>query len=329
MLRSTDDTPLPDPPPLHKTCIGGLLMGIANLIPGVSGGTMILAVGIYTEFIDSVADVSVLRLSRRRILFLGAVGVCALVGIKGFAPVILYLLFHHTTAMYALFIGMTLGGAPLLWRSLAKGGAGWYVAIAIGFLIMVAIASARRTDGLPEGRLVDVVVGCVAAVTMVLPGISGSYMLLIMGQYERVVQSVRDMNFSIIIPVGIGVVLGVVLLSNALKFLLHRYERATIGFLLGMLLGSVISLWPFGQKPSPDALAGRDDTELITYAAAHGIDGVDGLGGEELATHILAGWDDRSEDPYSGRHVAEALAMVVLGFGMTFMLARKGEVLSR
>ena len=96
--------------------IAGLLMGIANLIPGVSGGTMILAMGLYEEFIDSIADLTALRFSRRRIVFLGIIGLSAAGAILGLAGVILYLLFHHTIAMFALFIGLTLGGAPLLFK---------------------------------------------------------------------------------------------------------------------------------------------------------------------------------------------------------------------
>ena len=215
-----------------RTAVAGVLMGVANLIPGVSGGTMILAVGLYGEFIDSVAEITALRFSVRRVVFLGVLGVFVAMTIKGLAGVVLYLLFHHAIAMYSLFIGMTLGGVPLLMRSLQRPGVGGGVAVSAGVLLMILIALGRQYASVPQNTVVDVVAGVVAATTMVLPGISGSYMLLIMGQYDRVVGAVDRLDFSIIVPVGIGAVAGIVVLSNALKYLLHHYQRVTLCFLL-------------------------------------------------------------------------------------------------
>ena len=308
-----------------RTCVGGLLMGIANLIPGVSGGTMILALGLYPEFIDSVADVTALRLRRRRIVFLGLIGASALVAIVGLADAILYLLFHHDSAMYALFIGLTLGGAPSLFRSVQPFGAVGLVFTLAGMGLMVAVARMTGGPGFSPNAVTDLVCGTVAAVTMVLPGISGSYMLLILGQYDRIVGSIPDREFGIIIPVGIGVVLGVVLLSNTLKFLLRRFERPTIGFLLGMLLGSMIGLWPFGRQPSPDALERRTAAELARFAEIKGVGAHPGLSRGELAEHILAGWSERNtENDYASGSVALAALLVVGGFLTTAALSRRG-----
>ena len=322
------DVPGNRPPSIAKTAIGGVLMGIANLIPGVSGGTMVLAVGLYNEFIDAVADLTAFRFSRRRIVFLGVLGGCAAVSIKGLAPVILYLLFHYDSAMYALFIGMTLGGAPILARSLGRISLSNIVAVACGLAVMVAVVLARDRAAVPQSTAVDVLAGLVAATTMVLPGISGSYMLLIMDQYERIVAAVRDLNFAIIVPVGIGAVAGVVLLSNILKLLLHRFERATIGFLLGMLLGSVIGLWPFGRIPSDDALNDRSPTELMQFAERRGIDVPQDLSPDALAGHILEHWSaDGTLDPYAPMTVGFAALAACAGFIATYSMSRKGASL--
>ncbi len=321
--------PSPDPPspaPGHvRTAFGGVLMGTANLIPGVSGGTMILAIGIYNEFIDSVADVSAFRFSKRRFLFLGVLGFFALGAIKGLAPLILYLLFHYTSAMYALFIGLTLGGAPLLWRSLDRKTASAVSAIVAGMGLMTAIAVANRTSALPVNMGVDVGVGMVAATTMVLPGISGSYMLLILGQYERVVAAVESMNLRVLIPVAIGAGLGIVLLSNVLKFLMHRFERATVGFLLGMLVGSVIGLWPFGREPSQDALENRSAEELVVYMAKVGIAPPEEPSHESLMGQISTHWGDRTVSDYATGSVVPAGLMVIAGFCGTTILGRRGR----
>lgn len=316
-------------------------MGMANLIPGVSGGTMVLAMGLYTEFIDSVADVTALRFSRRRLLFLLVIGVCAVGTIGGLAGVILYLLFHHATAMYALFIGMTLGGAPLLAKSLRPMRGDAAVSVMLGFGVMVGVFMMKETGAMPHNTAMDFASGVVGSTTMVLPGISGSYMLLVLDQYDRIVGTIEELKDAlkdrdrqklkrvlwIVVPVGIGVVLGIVALSNVLKFLLHRFERPTIGFLLGMLLGSVIGLWPFGRVPSDDALVRRDMSELVTFAARHEIPLVDAGDKDAIVTQILTGWSVRGVDDYAADTIVVAVLMVMVGFAVTFTLARRGASL--
>ena len=321
-------SPAPPRPPIAKSLIAGLLMGVANLIPGVSGGTMILAMGLYTEFIDSVADVTALRFRSRRFVFLGIVAAGAAAAIVGLAPVILYLLFNHDSAMYALFIGLTLGGAPTLIRSIRPVGASAVIGTIGGVGAMVAIVLTRDRAVLPQNTVMDVVAGAVAAVTMVLPGISGSYMLLIMGQYDRVLRAIELRDLHIIVPVGIGVLIGIVLLSNALKFLLHRFQKPTVGVLLGMLLGSVLGLWPFGREPSTDALEARQATELLRFAERKGVAVDAGLGRQELVGQIIRQWDDRDRgEDYSPMTVAVALVVAACGFMATWSLSKRGTTL--
>jgi putative membrane protein len=325
-----------------RSVIGGVLMGIANLIPGVSGGTMILAVGLYEEFIDSVADVTALRLSWRRITFLAVVGGCAVAAIVGLAGAILYLLFHYTVAMFALFIGLTLGGVPLLARSLKPLRWDVIVAVLAGLGLMIGVFLLKGGAGFPHNMGMDFVSGVVGSTTMVLPGISGSYMLLVMDQYDRVVGAVRDLkdalrardgallksNLAIVIPVGIGAVLGIVLLSNLLKLLLHRFHRATVGALLGILLGSVIGLWPFTQTVGEKALEARTMEEIRAYAARIHLPGVDGIESKE---ELIAWVTDpevlrqREAPGLAVGSVVTAVLMALVGFGVTFALSRLGD----
>ncbi len=309
-------------PGLLRTAAAGVLMGIANLIPGVSGGTMILAMGVYQEFIDSVADVTALRFSLRRLVFLGIVGGCAVGAIVLLAGVILYLLFHYSSAMYALFIGLTLGGAPLLARSLRPLRADVVVATLAGLALMLGIVLLKSSGSLPHNMGMDFVNGLVGATTMVLPGISGSYMLLVMDQYERVVGAVSDLNLRIIVPVGIGAVLGIVGLSNLLKYLLRRHHRVTVGVLLGILLGSVLGLWPFGRTPSERALERRPAAELRELAASWRIAGVEQATDADLAEHIRASWETRGRRGYSAGAVAAAVGLAVVGFAGTYSVSR-------
>lgn len=281
---------------LIQTAIGGMLMGVANLIPGVSGGTMILAMGLYEEFIDSVADVTALRFSARRIVFLGVLGTCAAGAVVVLSSVILYLLFAYSSLMFALFIGLTLGGTPTLLKMIGRVTGPVVIATVAGIAVMVLIALAGRGAEMPRNTGMDLVSGVVGSTTMVLPGISGSYMLLVLNQYDRVIGAVDDLRQQdwsalwVMGPVGIGGVIGIVGLSNLLKFLLHRYEKVTLGFLLGMLLGSVLGLWPFGRPPTEKILEKRSDQELLAYAEGLGIEGAKGLSKHELAEHILIAW---------------------------------------
>ncbi|MFH1746906.1 MAG: DUF368 domain-containing protein [Planctomycetota bacterium] len=328
---------------LVRVAVAGVLMGTANLIPGVSGGTMVLAMGIYQEFIDSVADISRLRISVRRLVFLGVLGLFAVGAILGLAGLILYLLFQHPTAMFALFIGLTLGGAPLLYRQLRPLRVDAIIATLVGLIIMIGILMLRNA-GLPHNTPMDVVSGLVGSTTMVLPGISGSYMLLILDQYERVVGAVDDLKESlsarnmqalwaalkIVIPVGIGAILGIIGLSNLLKFLLHRFRRPTVGVLLGILLGSVIGLWPFGKAPGEKALERHTPTELRGFAEKWEIADVaetdDGSQTDEnkqrLVETIRANWQQRGAIGYSAGYILVAVVCAVVGFGITFALSR-------
>lgn len=303
------------PARLIQTAIGGVLMGVANLIPGVSGGTMILAMGLYEEFIDSVADVTALRLSARRIVFLGVLGTCAAGAVVVLSSVILYLLFAYSSLMFALFIGLTLGGTPTLLKMIGRITGPVVMATVAGIAVMVLIALAGRGAEVPRNTGMDLVSGVVGSTTMVLPGISGSYMLLVLNQYDRVIGAVDDLRQQdwaalwVVVPVGIGAVVGIVGLSNLLKFLLHRYEKVTLGFLLGMLLGSVLGLWPFGRPPTEKILEKRSDQELLAYAEGLGIEGARGLSDRELADHILIAWHLETLPPAmtARKHSAEAL----------------------
>jgi putative membrane protein len=318
---------------LARVAVAGVLMGTANLIPGVSGGTMVLAMGLYQEFIDSVAEFTAFRWSVRRIVFLGVLGFFALAAIAGLAWLILYLLFHYPTAMFALFIGLTLGGAPTLMRSLRPIRIDVVIATlaGIGLMIGVLLLKHLQGGGMPHNTVMDFFSGIVGATTMVLPGVSGSYMLLVLEQYERVVGAINPLNLRIVVPVGIGAVAGIVGLSHILKFLLNYFQRATVGVLLGILLGSVVGLWPFSKQPGEEALERRGVAELRTFAEkwqiAAALAADDGSDSEQNQLHlmhaILEGWADRGQSSYSAGRILTAVICVVAGFLVTLALGRR------
>jgi putative membrane protein len=256
---------------LVRIGIAGVLMGLANLVPGVSGGTMVLVMGLYDEFVTAVADITRLRITRRNLIFIGLLGAVAATTIGMLSGRMGALVTGHRLAMYSLFIGMTLGGAPLLYQMLRPLRPSALIGAALGFAVMIAIVLTRQekpsADELVEGAVAihaaygtDLIAGLLGMSAMVLPGISGAYMLLILGRYETILRAIHEAKdyavsfggegdiasaLRVIVPVGIGAVVSVVGLSNLLKWLLHHHEHPTLGVLLGVLLGSVIGIWPF------------------------------------------------------------------------------------
>ncbi|MBI1358313.1 MAG: DUF368 domain-containing protein [Acidobacteria bacterium] len=319
---------LPSPAELLRSVLGGLLMGMANLVPGISGGTMLLAAGVYPQFIDGIAEITTLKFRPRTMAFLAAiVGAAALAILLG-AGTIKGLVVDHRWAMYSLFIGLTFGGVPVVWRLLKPATAASWVGCAGGFAVMAAMAFVKPGASGGDGSWpLLFVAGLAGASAMILPGVSGGYLLLVLGQYlpilgaiDRAKQALtadggpdiavlQQTTFGVFIPVGLGVVLGVVGVSNLIRILLARFEKATLGFLLGLLLGAALGLWPFqqGVRPSEgDVVKGRAMTpELIAE-----------LEEDDYPLETFS--------PSMGQVVA-ALALIGVGFVATQAVAHLGD----
>ncbi len=273
-LSEPENAPLAGPAPT-RSLFAGFLMGFANLVPGISGGTMILAVGLYERFIEAVSNVTRLRFAPSSVALLGWMAIGALFAVVTLSGVLVDLVVEHRWVMYSLFIGMTLGGAPALWKATAPRGPGVVLAVLVGFAAMAAFAYAMTGTYLGTSFGVLILVGALAASSMILPGISGSYLLLIFGLYETVIGALRvsawreDWRASLMIvaPVVLGAGLGIALLSSALKVFLERQPRIANGMLLGLLVGSILGLWPF-QDPVHKELARKDVRKATVMALA-------------------------------------------------------------
>lgn len=339
-----DSTPTP---PAGRTLLGGVLMGLANLVPGISGGTMILAVGLYDAFIGAVADVSRLRLRRQSLVFLGIVALGLGLAVVTLSGVAVSLVSGHRWIMYSLFIGLTLGGAPALWKECKPLGPAPIIAFLIGAGAMALLAFGSLGANLGSGPVTLAIVGAAAASSMILPGVSGSYVLLVLGLYDLVIGSLSASELradpsgsaAILVPVIIGAVVGIALLANLLKALLARFRAPSHGALLGLLCGSVFGLYPF-QESTYSELASRDSRkaieavvvkeqaidevakerevdveELRTWTAAHA-----GLTKGELKSRSL-------ETGYfkpGGGQIAAALGLLLAGILATQALSRLG-----
>jgi putative membrane protein len=318
----------PTPRLLARAAIGGVFMGLANLVPGISGGTMLVAAGVYRAFITAVSDVSRLRFSKSALLLLAVVVVAAVSAIGLFAGAISYGLVHHRWAMYAAFIGLTLGGAPLLVRLTRPFSTGAWIGLVVGVASMLAVVALQSGTANPasvkHGLFYSFLAGVAGASAMILPGISGAYLLLLLGMYETVINAIKDFGsaltkgdlagmtatFGVLVPVGVGVVVGIAGVSSLLKWLIARYEKATLGVLLGLLLGAPAGLYPFKEGVPPkvgDTIKG----ELVTDANL--ADLADPKNAKE--------WTEVRFSPTPAQ-IGGAVGIALAGFAFTLLIAR-------
>jgi len=328
--QTTPEKAPPTPIPVLRAFLAGFFMGLANLVPGISGGTMLVACGVYRRFIDAVSDASRLRLSRPTVLLLGLIVAGAAISIGGLANVIHWALVEHRWVMYALFIGLTLGGAPILWK-LAHPIRRDVIAGAIAGAAVMGVLVYLQESGAGgagfNGPVWLFFGGIAGASAMILPGISGAFLLLLLGQYEPIIAAIKDTIAALtradipgvlaqmwtIIPVGLGVLVGIAGVANLLKWVMHRYERPTLGVLLGLLIAAPAGLYPFREGVPPeigDTIKGQPVTP------------------ENLAEFrdpsASKEWAQRAYRPVPAQ-IAGGLALIALGFGATVAISRLGR----
>lgn len=249
--------------------IKGMLMGIANIIPGVSGGTMAVSLGVFDQMISAISNFFSDLKKSLKILIPILLGMA--IGIIGFTYVIEYLLKNQTLPTCLTFIGLILGGLPILisnfQTSMHKEGKGLSVVniflfIAFfAFVIILSVLNASEetltTFTIDPITLVKMFfVGVIAAATMVIPGVSGSLILMILGYYYGILATIREFidalkafNTSILFektiilaPFGIGVLLGIFLISKLIEYLFNRHSVSTYCAILGLIIASPIAI---------------------------------------------------------------------------------------
>lgn len=275
----------------------GLSMGTADVVPGVSGGTIALLYGIYDELLYSIKIVTgqALRLIlKRKIkealnlvpfgfllpLLLGILG-----AIFGLAAIVTYLLDTHPVYVWSLFFGLVISSANVISRRIHKWSAGRYVCLGLGIItayILVGLPAAQaQASGLSMA-----ITGAVAICAMILPGISGSLIMVIMGQYENVLDAVQTFSVNLLAPFAIGAVTGLALFSRVLTWLLREHHSYTLAFLVGVILGSLRRVWPWQT---------------------------------ELAGHTTAPYT-----PNVSWSLVAAIALAIVGFGLVWRLEKIG-----
>ncbi len=236
--------------------IRGLAMGAADVVPGVSGGTIAFITGIYTELIDSLQRCDHRALKCLSSLgpkaawdhingnFLLAVFAGVLTSIVSLAKLVVFLLETQSILIWSLFFGLVVASSLVLLRQVPNWSLNRALLLIAGVSLAVAVSMLKPTQ-LPDTWWVVGLAGSVAICAMILPGISGGFLLLMMGLYSTVVAAVSQLQMSILLPFALGCGVGLMLFSHLLSWLLSRWKAETMALLTGVLLGSLNVIWPW------------------------------------------------------------------------------------
>ena len=239
----------------------GFCMGTADVVPGLSGGTMAFILGIYTPLMDAIKSFdlpwlqSVLRLhikaalSRPHFLFLIPLFIGIFSALLFFTRIVSIpdLLKTHPELIYGLFFGLIAGSVLVLLRELNKLTVSNSILLLSGINMGLFIFNMAPMET-PESSWFVFLSGALAICAMILPGLSGSFMLLLLNKYTYIFNALGYFQLSVIIPFGLGCVTGLVLFSRLLSCLLHQYYQQTILFITGILVASLWRIWPFQER---------------------------------------------------------------------------------
>ena len=233
----------------------GILIGVANIIPGLSGGTMAVILGLYSRIVNAISDVISLDITKIKssLFFLFLLIFGAAIGIFLFANIIDYLLRYYSEPTFFFFIGTVIASIPIVLKSHDDMGFDLYrVSVLIFFMIipilflLFNISTVETVMDLSSNYTTMILLfsGFIAAVAMVLPGLSGSFILLVLGSYGTIIYAIKSFNFFVIFLVGSGVLFGVSFAAKFVKHCLNQYPSMTYYGILGLVLGSIPALWP-------------------------------------------------------------------------------------
>ena len=278
-------------------------MGAADVVPGVSEGTIAFIVGIYEELINSIKSINTANL---RLLFRGQfrsfwqginanflLSIVLGIGISIFslAKIITYLLVNQPILVWAFFFGLVLASTWFVAKEIKH----WQVKTVISFVIgsilafYITIATPSET---PTHPLFIFLCGAIAICAMILPGISGSFILVLLGKYFYIMEAVKTFRVSVMLTFVAGALIGITTFSRVLSFALRRFHDATIALLSGFMLGSLNKVWPWKET-------------IETYTDSHGV--VKPLVEQNIAPNA---------------QVIEAIALMVLGFVLVYALEK-------
>jgi putative membrane protein len=235
----------------------GIAMGIADVIPGVSGGTIALITGIYEELVDSIKSIgskSLLLLFKKNGIsqffqsinakFIFSVVLGIIISFLTLSRLMQYLLNFYPIFVWSFFFGLIMASIWFVGKTVKKWNLPVYISFVVGIIIGFWITIISPTETTNELWFIFLS-GSIAICAMILPGISGSFILLLLGKYAYMMGALSSFNLPIIIVFLAGAVIGILLFSNVLSWLLHHFHNITISVLAGFMLGSLNKVWPW------------------------------------------------------------------------------------
>ena len=283
-------TPKRTPAQLMLLTLKGMGMGAADVVPGVSGGTIAFITGIYEELITGINNINLnaLKIWKNQgfksfwkhihgtffvFLFLGI-----FISIFSLAKIVTYLLDEHPILIWSFFFGLVLASAWLVGKTIKKWTPGVIIMLIIGTAVAFYISSIQ-TVGRSEGNLYIFFSGAIAICAMILPGISGSFILVLLGSYHIVLEAAKSFNVSLLAIFALGCLVGLLSFARLLKYLFQHFKELTIALLTGFLIGSLYKIWPWktevGTKPIVIHSDGRE--EYMTKNVLPALDNPDNL----------------------------------------------------
>lgn len=300
------------------TALKGFGMGAANIVPGVSGGTIALLTGIYTELIEAINQVMVTanwKLFLRGNIkeywkkihgnFLTALAIGVLLSLVSMAKVMEYVIIYHPVQTWAFFFGLIIASSIYMLSDIKALKIKDLIFLFIGGGLGVAISTLSPTDT-PESLWFVFICGAVSICTMILPGISGSFILVILGKYEYIINALNTLNLPVLLVFALGCAIGILAFAKFLHWLLARYERQTMLILIGFVLGSLVKVWPWNDMKAVAKAHFLSEPGIDAAAAGYAV--------EEL---IAQGADLKSA---VNLHTAEAIVWAIAGLALVWGL---------
>ncbi len=258
-------------------CIG-MMMGAANVIPGVSGGTVAFITGIFERLVAALKsiDAEALRLFARGrfaallrhvdFAFLAALGGGVVVALLTLARVFEWALERHEVPVFAFFFGLIAASVPVVGRMVKRWGAAHTAMFLVGTGAAASLAflsPASENAAFPYLLLC----GVAAFASMIIPGLSGSLVLLLMGNYALVLRAVNERDLGILMPVAVGAVVGLVALSRLLNWLFRRFHDLAVALITGFVAGSLLTIWPWKEVARSEwiEVGERVEEKILAY----------------------------------------------------------------
>lgn len=253
-----------------KSVLKGMVIGIANIVPGVSGGTMMVAMGIYDKLIHCITHL--FSEFKKSVLFLIPIAIGMVIAILGSSFGLEYLFANFPIQTNLLFIGLIVGGLPAMWKNV-KGSSvkpGHIAATLLFFALVVCMAVMGETEGNAADMSFGVInviklvgVGIITSATMIIPGVSGSMVLLLMGYYNPILNTINDFiralvafdlngilqGCGVLVPFGIGVVVGVFGIAKLVEIVFVKFPLYAYWSIIGLIVASPIAIIAMGSFP--------------------------------------------------------------------------------